>query len=283
MRFLFVDKIKEYNDSKIVGSKHFSADSALRYRNQQIAPGVISEAIGQLASWLAISRLNFASRPVFLFADRIQAHAPLAAGSNVELKAEITEMDEQTLVFRGEAFADGILVHTIHTSSGYFMPLQDLEDPLITRQRFAQLCGSGLDLDGQSGSFNFGSLVDRVVSNDERSIVCVKTMSKDEPFYADHFPRFPVTPIVMINEMIGEATRRLVSQIFGEAELQIAEVSDVKIKNFLKPGETAEIKVQLIESMKVDGREGIQTVAELFKEGKRVLRGRYHYFMEKSL
>ncbi len=283
MRFLFVDQIREYDERSIVGSKHFSVDSALRYKNQQIAPGVISEAIGQLASWLAISRLNFESRPVFLFADRIQAHTPLKAGSNVELKAQITEMDEQTLVFRGEAFADGELVHTIHTSSGYFMPLRDLEDPLIARQRFAQLCGPGLKLDGESGTFDFGGLVDEVVSSDAQSIVCVKKMRTDEPFYADHFPRFPVTPIVMINEMIGEATRRLLSRIFGKIDLQIAEVADVKIKNFLKPGETAEIKVQFIESIKIGEREGIQTIAELFKDGKRVLRGRYHYFMEKSI
>jgi 3-hydroxymyristoyl/3-hydroxydecanoyl-(acyl carrier protein) dehydratase len=281
MRFLFVDKIENYTDRAIRGSKFFGSDHAMRYQTGpqtgEIAPGVISESIGQLVSWLAISRNNFSARPVFLFADRIEVLGAARAGSRIDIAAEIHEMDDKTIVFGGRAYADGELIHVVHSSSGYFMPLADLEDPLTSRQRFGQMCGDGLQLDGEAGAFDFTSLVDQVVSCDGQSIVCSKTMDPAEPFYADHFPRFPVTPIVMINEMIGEATRRLLSTQQLSSGQRIREVSDVKIKNFVRPGERVHIDVKLLESSRIGGVLCVQTVAELLKDGKRILRGRYHY------
>ena len=65
----------------------------MRYRplggEAEIAPGALSEAIGQLASWLCIQRNDFTARPVFLFADHIKVHGAVQAGSDVELHADL--------------------------------------------------------------------------------------------------------------------------------------------------------------------------------------------------
>jgi len=280
MRFLFVNKIDSIKGNEIFGSRTFGNDYVMQYEGpngtQQIPPGLISEGVGQLVSWLAIERNNFTGRPVFLFADHIEIHAPVLPGSKVDMRGEIKEMDGETLVFSGEAHVDGKLVHKIQSSSGYFMPLQDMEDPNVTKQRFADLTGAGMQLIDDCAAYDWSSLAGTVAHQEEgKSIVISKTMSPKEPFYADHFPRFPVTPIVMINEMIGQATNKMIGP--SAKSLMAKRVSDVKIKNFLKPDESCKISVKLIERGIIEGKDTIQTIAEIEKEGRKILRGRYIY------
>lgn len=281
MRFLFVDKISEIDDKSIVGSKYFSKESPMQYSDKdgelQIAPGVISEAVGQLVSWLCIKNNDFTARPVFLFADEIEILEKVAPGSNVELKARIDESDEETFVFSGEAYVDGKCVHRVASVNGYFMPLGDLEDPEVTKKRFQKMMDEGLELSGDKGVYDFDSLVDVTVEKGQDSILVAKTMRESERFFDDHFPRFPVTPIVMINEMIGNATARLVCPENYRA-LVPTMVKGIKIRNFVRPGETVQTSVSLKRRQSnPDGTESITTLAEVKKGKKIILRGKYEY------
>lgn len=301
MRFLFVDRIDHYSDTSISGVRFFRMDEPLQYpirgglgsaQENQIAPGVVSEAIGQLASWLAIKKNGFTGRPVFLFADHIKVDHPVTPGSNVELKAEIHQMDTETMVFSGSALVEGRMVQAVTNCSGYFMPLDQLEDPAVTRERWGSLVAGGLLLDHRSGArYPFASFSDEVLGQDgSASIVIRRTMRADEPFYADHFPRFPVTPIVMLNELIGSAAGRLAKSL-GATNLMVRSVSGVKIKNFVKPGETVIVRIrntrpELSSSSPVAVMTGnnsetriFETIAEIEKDGKTILRGRYSYEM----
>ena len=280
MRFLFVDRITEITENEIRGLKFFGDTESLRYGPEvsgEIAPGVISEAIGQLASWHAINRNEFTARPVFLFADRIEILKPVFPSSQVELCARIDSMDKETMVFSGEAYVDGNIVHRVSNINGFFMPLAKLEDPHVTRTRFNQLITRGMNLTEDVGVFEFESLVDEV---DElktgTEIIARKYMAADEPFYMDHFPRYPVTPIVMINEMIGQATQKMM----GPREDNILRpkvVKSIKIKDFVRPEEGCEIRVKLKGRRTEGDYEIIETMAEITKEGKRILRGSYEY------
>ena len=40
-------------------------------------------------------------------------------------------------------------------------------------------------------------LLDEIVSWEPERIVCRKCFSPDEPFYAGHYPQFPITPGVL--------------------------------------------------------------------------------------
>ncbi len=278
VRFLFVDHISRRTEDEVHGSVRFGALAPLRYARlggaAVVAPGAISEAIGQLASWLCLERNQFTARPVFLFANAITVAREVPAGSTVELSAIVTKMEEETFVFSGEARFGGEVIQTIQNCNGYFMPLGELEDPDATRRRFDAMVDGGISQhDDEGAAFPFDSLLE-TVEQTEDSIVCRTTFDPGLTFYRDHFPRFPVTPIVILNETIGAAAQRLLSPRQGQL-LRVKRTKDIKIRAFVKPGDTVEAHI------KVASRDGatISTVTDLMKDGKRIMRGLYDYHL----
>ncbi len=279
MRFLFVSKIHDIVNNRVTGQVSFSKGEAWRRERAgacEISTSVVSEAIGQLVSWMALKDNQFTGRPVFLFATEINLSGRVQAPATVELEATITDRIDDSFIFSGRAQVNGQTIVEIKDCGGYFMTLSELEDPAITAQRFQDLTTKGLPANPPSAAFNFLTLIDEIQDLVVgQSIVARKVMDANEPFYPDHFPRFPVTPIVVINEMICEATRRMISEKDPSKQLTIEpiSVSDLKIKSFIKPGDTAIVSVKKIESH--DSQ--IETIAEISVNTKRILRGRYRY------
>ena len=277
MRFLFVSKISKMSENKISGQVIFghrepwqrmSASSGAR-----ISSSVVSESIGQLVSWLSLRNNDFTARPVFLFATRIELNDEVLPGTTVNLEAEITNQSSDSFVFSGLAKIAERTIVRIEDCGGYLMPLTELEDPSVTRARFQSISGAGLPENPGSEPFLYCSLIDSVIEQDlTEKIIIAKRFTGQEPFYADHFPRFPVTPIVIINEMIAEATAKLLG-IADSASLKPIAVQDLKIKSFIRPGDVAEVSVKKIEA---SGAE-FETIAEIHVNGRRILRGRYRY------
>jgi 3-hydroxymyristoyl/3-hydroxydecanoyl-(acyl carrier protein) dehydratase len=288
MRFLFVDKIERMTADSISGAKSFPVTAPMQYANGEVAPGVVAEAIGQLVSWLCIKNNNFTARPVFLFADKIRILGAVQAGETVDLTAHIDSqnIEDGTFVFSGEAAVAGKPVHAVESCHGYFMPLSDLEDPETTKRRFEKMTQKDgrLELDGDTGVFDFASLVDEVLEmqtkGPKKAILARKTMRLDERFYPDHFPRMPVTPIVMINEMIGQSAGLLLGAD-KRYVLRPKAVEGIKIRNFVKPGDSVEIKVTVNKEANADSSNHdhsiVQTTAEITKDHKLILRGSYTY------
>lgn len=282
MRFLFVDAITSLGDQQIAGRRHFSIMEPLRYQGPtgdlQVAPGAVCEAIGQLASWYGLKHNDFASRQVFLFAERIEILAPVPVGVTLELKVQIHAFDAESFRYSGVAELDGVPVQRIVNCSGYFMPLAELEDPAQTRRSFAALTNGGLIYpESSQPAFSFADLAGTCLELvPAKKIHIQHAFAADAPFYADHFPRFPVTPIVMLNEMIGQATLQMLG-LPSRGHLRIRRIDDVKIRSFVRPGETCEAVVTVTANTDQDGRPQVATVAEILKAGKRILRGLYHY------
>jgi 3-hydroxymyristoyl/3-hydroxydecanoyl-(acyl carrier protein) dehydratase len=282
MRFLFVDRITRLDpgsSARVEGTRTFGLDEPLRYEAPvaEAAPGVVSEAIGQLASWLCLARNDFTARPVFLFADSIEVLGATPLGVPIQLSADIGQLDAETVTFSGEASVDGRVLVRMHRVSGYFMPLADLEDPAVTRARFAAMMGEGLRLEGTAGeAFAFDRLVAPAAElAPGQSIRTTTRFDAALPFYADHFPRFPVTPIVMLNEAIGAAARQMFHAVGKEPHAH--SIRGIKIKSFVRPGDQCEVRIEVQGPSTV--ADGVRTVAELIKDGKRILRGTYDYVL----
>ena len=106
------------------------------------------------------------------------------------------------------------------------------------------------------------SLVDRIdeLVPGER-ITAIKNVSLAEEYLADHFPRFPVLPGVLMLEAMTQASAWLVraSEDFAHSMVVLKEARNVKYTNFLSPGQTlqvtAEIKSQddRLTTLKVEG------------------------------
>ncbi|HEY1785775.1 MAG TPA: 3-hydroxyacyl-ACP dehydratase FabZ family protein [Pirellulales bacterium] len=100
-------------------------------------------------------------------------------------------------------------------------------------------------------------LLDEIVERDDRHIVCRKTFRGDEYFYAGHYPGFPLTPGVLLCEAAMQAGAVLLAAHVGsahgpggEARVPVAtRMNDVRFKRMIKPGETIEIEVELVERL----------------------------------
>jgi 3-hydroxyacyl-[acyl-carrier-protein] dehydratase len=92
------------------------------------------------------------------------------------------------------------------------------------------------------------TLVDRITSLSPReSLTAVKNLSLAEEYLADHFPGFPVMPGVLMLEAMIQAGAWLmrVSEDFRYSTILLKEARAVKFNNFVTPGRTLEVAVQV--------------------------------------
>lgn len=95
-------------------------------------------------------------------------------------------------------------------------------------------------------------LVDEIVSQDEKRIVCTKTFRPDEFFLQGHFPGNPVVPGVIQCESCLQAGAVLLADQdgYGEETVPVVTRMDaVKFKRIVRPGDTVEIEVTLNEQL----------------------------------
>ncbi len=100
-------------------------------------------------------------------------------------------------------------------------------------------------------------LVDEIVEQDEQHIVCRKTFTGNEFWYAGHYPDFPLTPGVLLCEAAMQAGAILLSQFVadgdddnGGGEVPVAtRMNDVRFKQMVQPGDTIEMEVTLGERL----------------------------------
>jgi len=90
-------------------------------------------------------------------------------------------------------------------------------------------------------------LIDRITElvPGER-IAGIKALTRSEEYLADHFPRFPVMPGVLMVEAMVQAASWLVraTEDFAHSMVQLAEARNVTYKSFVSPGQVFELVVE---------------------------------------
>ena len=96
-------------------------------------------------------------------------------------------------------------------------------------------------------------LVDEIVEWSESRIVCTKTFSGEEDFFAGHYPGSPLVPGVLLCEAAMQAGAVLLSRFMAdEAQGKVpvaTRMNDVKFRRMVKPGETLRLEVELVERL----------------------------------
>ena len=115
-------------------------------------------------------------------------------------------------------------------------------------------------------------LVDKVVELGANTIVGIKNVTSNEPFFQGHFPQEPVMPGVLQIEAMAQCGGLLVLNTLEEPErwsTYFMKIDDVKFRKKVVPGDTLIFKVELlapvrhgISSMKGYIFVGDQVVAE---------------------
>ncbi|MFN7289027.1 MAG: 3-hydroxyacyl-ACP dehydratase FabZ family protein [Pirellula sp.] len=91
-------------------------------------------------------------------------------------------------------------------------------------------------------------LVDEVVEQTDKMIVCRKTFSSVEFFLQGHFPNFPLVPGVILCECCLQSGAILLSQFTpqdGSVVPVATRLDGVKFKKMVRPGDTVTIEVTL--------------------------------------
>ena len=116
-------------------------------------------------------------------------------------------------------------------------------------------------------------MVDKVIHLDEKSVVGIKNVTVNEPFFVGHFPEEPVMPGVLQIEAAAQVGGILVLGTVPDPEnysTYFLKIDKVKFKRKVIPGDTLIIKVDLLEPI----RRGIALVfAEIFVGSQLVMEG----------
>lgn len=102
-------------------------------------------------------------------------------------------------------------------------------------------------------------LVDKVIEVKENSIVAVKNVTSNEPFFQGHFPNEPVMPGVLQIEAMAQAGGLLVLGGVENPEnynTYFLKIDNVKFRQKVVPGDTLVFKVELVSPL----RHGIGTM-----------------------
>jgi 3-hydroxyacyl-[acyl-carrier-protein] dehydratase len=109
-------------------------------------------------------------------------------------------------------------------------------------------------------------LVDEIIQRSEQRIVCRKTFRADEFFFQGHYPGFALVPGVVLCESAMQAGAILLSALMADGNgVPVAtRMNEVKFKNMVRPGDTIEMSVDLVERM----ANAYFLKAKVTKEGK---------------
>jgi 3-hydroxyacyl-[acyl-carrier-protein] dehydratase len=94
--------------------------------------------------------------------------------------------------------------------------------------------------------------VDAVLEQGATRIVCAKTFSGREAFFAGHYPAAPLVPGVLLCEAAMQSGAILLSKHLAATEGKVpvaTRMGDVRFKRMVRPGETLRIEVDLTERL----------------------------------
>lgn len=113
-------------------------------------------------------------------------------------------------------------------------------------------------------------LVDKVIALGPTSIVGVKNITSNEPFFQGHFPQEPVMPGVLQIEAMAQAGGLLVLNSLEEPErwsTYFMKIDDVKFRHKVVPGDTLIFKVELLAPV----RHGISSMKGFIFVGEKIV------------
>ncbi len=96
-------------------------------------------------------------------------------------------------------------------------------------------------------------MVDKIISLDETTVVGIKNVTFNEPFFQGHFPDEPVMPGVLLVEALAQAGGLLILSAVEEPEkysTYFLKIDKLKFKHKVVPGDTVILKMELIEPMR---------------------------------
>jgi UDP-3-O-[3-hydroxymyristoyl] N-acetylglucosamine deacetylase/3-hydroxyacyl-[acyl-carrier-protein] dehydratase len=96
-------------------------------------------------------------------------------------------------------------------------------------------------------------MVDKIISLDETTVVGIKNVTFDEPYFQGHFPDEPIMPGVLLVESLAQCGGILILSTIDEPEkysTYFLKIDKLKFKHKVVPGDTVILRMELIEPMR---------------------------------
>ena len=236
--FSFVDRIRDYTRRGPHARGYFTIPDGLT----AFPSCLVAEAVGQLASWVAMDHIDFRGRPVAALALETRFLRDVKPGETLELGVELESCDDEAVSYRGWADVDGARALELIDCLGPMLPLDEFDSPLVLKERFDVLCGAGAPA-GRFHGIN-GFHVEPGVLIPGRSATAKLHVPEAAPFFHDHFPRRPVFPAtLLLNEMIQLALNAAGGN--GAGTLVPERMTNVKVRSFTPPGQALDLTAEL--------------------------------------
>ena len=262
--FSFVDRIRDYTRRGPHARGFFTVPEGLH----AFPSCLVAEAVGQLASWVAMDHIDFRGRPVAALALETRFLRDVKPGETLELGVELESCDDEAVSYRGWADVDGARALELIDCLGPMLPLDEFDSPLVLRERFDVLCGAGAPAGRFHGINGFRVEPGAIVPG--KSAAATLYVPEAAPFFHDHFPRRPVFPAtLLLNEMIQLALNAAGSNGAGTT-LVPERMTNVKVRSFTAPGQVLELLAEL----EVSGGSAIVASLTARAEGRMVATAR---------
>jgi 3-hydroxyacyl-[acyl-carrier-protein] dehydratase len=95
-------------------------------------------------------------------------------------------------------------------------------------------------------------LVDEIVEQSDSRIVCRTRFTGEEFWFRGHYPKFPLTPGVLLCEAAMQAGAVMLAKYASEGSGGVpvaTRMNNVKFKTMVRPGDTVVLEVDLVERM----------------------------------
>lgn len=243
--FTFVDRITFNADGRIEG--HYAVPATAT----RFPASLMAEAVGQLAAWSAMARLDFAFRPVAGLAAETRYRRIAGPGQSLKLEADIARCDPDAVAYSGRALLDGRVALELIDCVGPMLPMEEFDAPDAVRADFNTLRTTGI-APGRFQGVPAPQIEVREHAAGERLRATLQVPPRDgTPYFDDHFPRRPVFPgTLLLDALAGLAVRLAREALPGPAAdaLMPTQVGNVKIRSFTTPGTTLELEIDLLEA-----------------------------------
>ena len=240
--FSFVDRITAVQPGVSVRGTYTVPEGITEFSNS-----LVGEATGQLAAWSAMAAVDFKSRPVAGIAGLIEVLGHVMPGQTLELVADIETVDTDAIAYGGSASVNGSPVLRLRQCVGPMLGVGNFDDPQALRDRYALLCGSGATPGAYGG---LPPIILEEAAGDPGKVARANLqVPASAPFFDDHFPRRPVFPGSLLMQYSLQLVHQLAAQwpVTAGAAWKLRNVSDMKLRAFISPGELLALEVKLEE------------------------------------
>ncbi len=250
--FSFVDRITSLQRGSSIRGQY-----AIPPKLDAFPVSLVAEAVGQLAAWAAMAAVDFTHRPVAGIAGRIELLSIVQPGQVLDLSAELESVDIDAVGYCGTACVDGRPVIRLLDCIGPMLPLKEFDEPDAMRER----CGLLHTVGAIPGGFPGLPALALARGECERGHLAraVLRVPSGAPFFADHFPRRPVFPGILLMHASMQTAAMLVEECCGKDATWLPRtISDMKLRSFISPGATLNLEARLT----VSSERGVSVATE---------------------